>query len=135
MYLNRENITSPLDLSDRLMQQIKSDNLVHSKVEYRQHGHLSTTEELEPGQINILNDESTILIFSIPLFVLAAVLLLKQGVQKVTKERSENFQYSSKVPCRKCYFFNNNGYLKCAVHPNKVLTKNAEDCHDYQPKK
>ena len=131
MSLNRENVTSAH--SDRLMQQIKSE-LVHSRVEYRQHGHLSTTEQLEHGQINILNDESMILVVSIPLFVLAAVLLFKQGVEKVTKERPKNFKCSSKVPCRRCYFFNKNGYLKCGVHPNMVLTKDAEDCQDYQPK-
>lgn len=36
-------------------------------------------------------------------------------------------------PCRKCRFFSNNLYLKCAVHPITVLTKEANECPDYNP--
>lgn len=38
----------------------------------------------------------------------------------------------SQVPCRNCIFFaQKNQYLKCAVHPCTVLTKQAIDCSDY----
>lgn len=40
----------------------------------------------------------------------------------------------SQSPCRKCQFFSNNFYLKCAVHPTIVLTKEADNCPDYNPK-
>lgn len=40
----------------------------------------------------------------------------------------------SQSPCRKCLFFSNNLYLKCAVHPTIVLTKEASNCRDYNPK-
>jgi len=40
-----------------------------------------------------------------------------------------------KVPCKKCRFFANNHYLKCAVKPDTVLTEEAIDCSEYVPQK
>ncbi|MBE9232889.1 hypothetical protein IQ231_14670 [Cuspidothrix issatschenkoi LEGE 03284] len=41
----------------------------------------------------------------------------------------------TKVPCKKCQFYANNHYLKCAVKPDSVLTEKAVDCSEYTPKK
>ncbi|HAX90357.1 MAG TPA: hypothetical protein DD379_22435 [Cyanobacteria bacterium UBA11162] len=38
-----------------------------------------------------------------------------------------------KIPCSNCKFFNSNPFLKCAVHPSKVLSTAAHDCSDYLP--
>lgn len=35
------------------------------------------------------------------------------------------------VPCSNCRYFNKSHYLKCAVHPSNVLTKEAINCSDY----
>lgn len=35
--------------------------------------------------------------------------------------------------CHRCRFFNQNSYLKCAVHPSTVLTSQAKNCSDYWP--
>jgi hypothetical protein len=40
-----------------------------------------------------------------------------------------------KVPCKKCQFFANNHYLKCAVKPDSVLTEEAINCSEYVHKK
>ena len=45
---------------------------------------------------------------------------------------SENFKDSTQTNCTNCRFFNNNSYLKCAVHPTKVLKKSAQECLDYE---
>ena len=37
--------------------------------------------------------------------------------------------------CRNCQFYATNPYLKCAVHPSVVLTKQARNCIDYCDKK
>lgn len=37
----------------------------------------------------------------------------------------------SQTPCRNCKFYARNLYLKCAVHPSEVLTKQARHCVDY----
>lgn len=36
-------------------------------------------------------------------------------------------------PCRNCRFFHSSSLLKCAVHPTRVLTPEAEDCQDCEP--
>lgn len=36
------------------------------------------------------------------------------------------------IPCLNCRFFKDSQYLRCAVHPSTVLTKQAIDCLDYQ---
>lgn len=36
-----------------------------------------------------------------------------------------------KVPCDRCRYFNHNPYVKCALHPDTVLTEQAIDCRDY----
>jgi hypothetical protein len=38
-------------------------------------------------------------------------------------------------PCIKCRYFARNHYLKCAVQPSIALTKDANNCSDYEPKK
>ncbi|MEH2236612.1 hypothetical protein [Nostoc sp.] len=38
-----------------------------------------------------------------------------------------------KVACKNCHFYSNNHYLKCAVNPSIVLTKEAMNCSEYSP--
>jgi hypothetical protein len=69
------------------------------------------------------------LIPAIVLFVGIAVLLKSQKWR----------QFQSLVPlrqvspCKRCQFFHDNVYLKCAVHPTRALTLEARTCQDYRP--
>jgi hypothetical protein len=36
-----------------------------------------------------------------------------------------------KTPCYRCQYFSDNPYVKCALHPDMVLTEKAIDCQDY----
>ncbi|MEH2407753.1 hypothetical protein [Nostoc sp.] len=38
-----------------------------------------------------------------------------------------------KLPCKNCRFYSHNHYLKCAVNPSIVLTKEAMNCSEYSP--
>lgn len=38
------------------------------------------------------------------------------------------------IPCQKCAYFDNNPYLKCALHPVEASTKEAINCSDFQHK-
>lgn len=38
------------------------------------------------------------------------------------------------LPCRKCYYFNTNRHLPCAVNPMHVLKKESLNCPNFQPK-
>lgn len=45
---------------------------------------------------------------------------------------SNNLKFNHKASCcYSCRFFNKNSYLKCAVHPSKVLSIAAQSCPDY----
>lgn len=41
---------------------------------------------------------------------------------------------ANKFPCNRCRYFNNNCYIKCAIHPSNVLTERSFDCRDYHSK-
>ena len=62
-------------------------------------------------------------------------LLKNNAVSSMTfsDKRNDFLNNSNSIPCRKCKFFNNNLYIKCAVNPNKVLQTEAKDCPAYSP--
>lgn len=65
-------------------------------------------------------------------FVIWMVLVLvKLDFWKTFRNRLTPIKSSSKIPCSKCRFFKNDPYLKCAVHPCKVLSEEAINCVDY----
>ena len=127
MYLNRNKLASHPN-GDRLARQIKSErDFSDPIVNYRQPDQLSTTEIPKPEQIDLLYDEGIAFVLSIFLFIFAAGFILKSGLQKISKNGAQKSKCGSTIACRKCYFFKKNYYLRCAVHPHKVLTKNAAD--------
>ena len=66
---------------------------------------------------------------------MAVVMTVFAISRKNERDRITNFLISlEQVPCRNCRFFSLNQYLKCAVHPSVVMTKQAIDCPDYCPK-
>lgn len=134
-YLNRHNLNVNRD-SDRTMQQIESElDSLESLAKSQQSVRLLTTDKLETEPVNILSGEGMNFVLSVTILMFAAVFILKTGLQRIKKDNFKNLEYNSTVSCHKCYFYNRNYYLKCAVHPNKVLTKKAEECRDYQPRK
>ena len=46
-------------------------------------------------------------------------------------QRSSSLKSSPNVQCFKCQYFSRNPYVKCALHPDTVLTERAVDCRDY----
>ncbi|MCP2727380.1 hypothetical protein [Limnofasciculus baicalensis] len=42
-----------------------------------------------------------------------------------------SFKSRHKILCHRCRYFSNNAYLKCALHPVTVLTKQVVNCSDY----
>ena len=51
----------------------------------------------------------------------------------IPKQRQHLFSLKPrhKLSCRRCRYFSSNPYLKCALHPVTVLTKQAVNCADY----
>ena len=70
------------------------------------------------------------------IFVWAIFLLVFHKIRTNTDDKvCVKNKILQKVPCKKCQFFANNHYLKCAVKPDTVLTEEAIDCSEYLPQK
>jgi hypothetical protein len=70
-------------------------------------------------------------IIAVPIFfaVIGGIVIF----QKLSTQEHGR-KVSRKASCKKCRFFSNNKYLKCAVQPTIVLTEEAKNCPEYQPK-
>jgi hypothetical protein len=57
-----------------------------------------------------------------------------KALENTTQDKDERvtIKHLDQHPCKNCQFFNNNYYLKCAVHPSTALTKEALNCSDYK---
>lgn len=141
MYLNRQNITL-LATSDK--------NFVKylGKIDDENHLYSTINEPLQEQSKDIDGKDIT-LFFSLPILFLIMGFILKIGFQKInaryftdeeeslvklSKSKLKFVKYHPKIACRQCHFFNKNNYLKCAVHPDRVLKKEARNCLDYQKK-
>jgi hypothetical protein len=52
-----------------------------------------------------------------------------------SKRQQESFPpKQSQAICDRCEYFNDNHFLKCAIHPATVLTEESADCLDYRLK-
>ncbi len=62
----------------------------------------------------------------------AAVVCAISNTWKPSRKEIENGQQTAQLPCKKCSYFSNNPYVKCAVNPHVAMTKSANDCGDFQ---
>lgn len=78
--------------------------------------------------------DASIAMFMVWIVVWSIVsLILFKFIQKLTavKIKGLSIYSSSQIPCRNCKFFTDNRYLKCAVRPSTVLTKQAIECSEF----
>lgn len=105
---------------------------------------IKTTFNLETQSVPRLNEakahninSSDLLISLFPIgFVICGtgLFLMISKLRTVAIERMVVTKNSlHQVRCQNCQFFSNNRYLKCAVQPSIVLTKEAKNCTDYSP--
>ncbi len=85
-------------------------------------------------QTNGVNVYDVVLTFSsVSLIAIVAAVCLMVSKIRVELPNPLGFKLkpSNQIPCKNCRYFSGNFYLKCAVHPDTVLTKEASDCGDY----
>ncbi|QSJ14907.1 hypothetical protein JYQ62_23945 [Nostoc sp. UHCC 0702] len=83
-------------------------------------------------------DIPTAIVFLAPIcFIIvgAAFLFIISQFLEITQNKKDifNIDCMKECPCRRCKFFVDNNYIKCAVNPSIVLTKQAINCSEYQP--
>ncbi len=61
----------------------------------------------------------------------AAVVCVLSNTWKPSRKETENSKHTAQLPCKKCVYFNNNPYIKCAANPHIAMTKAAKDCGDF----
>ena len=88
-------------------------------------------EKLENSFLQENNADTNFLVIIFSLLLIGCRFLWLSSKFKSTHKSSLSTRRFSQVPCRKCKFLANNQYLKCAVHPSKVLTAQAVNCTDY----
>lgn len=135
MDLNRKNLTSFGTDARWSRQIIVDENFENPVVKYERE--IQSSPEIEgtfEQQDNIFNGNNTFFFLAIPLLLLSARFIVKFGFRKTEKDRLNFLKHDPKIACRQCQFFSKNHYLKCAVHPDTVLTKEARNCRDYQEK-
>ncbi|GET39756.1 hypothetical protein [Microseira wollei] len=98
----------------------------------------TTQSEAQPSdtQLNLPIIYDVVLTFSSVSFiaiVAAACLMVSKIRVDLPKPLGFKIKPSNQVPCKNCLYFSGNFYLKCAVHPGTVLTKEASNCADYSP--
>lgn len=64
----------------------------------------------------------------------AAVVCIISDSWKLNRKDMTRSKSIAQLPCKKCRFFTNNPYLKCAVNPHVAMTKAATECQDYLPR-
>ena len=62
----------------------------------------------------------------------AAVVCVISNTWKPSRKEIEDSKYTTQLPCKKCVYFSNNPYIKCAANPHIAMTKAANDCGDFQ---
>ncbi|HEY9619910.1 MAG TPA: hypothetical protein V6C78_06060, partial [Crinalium sp.] len=68
----------------------------------------------------------------IVVFVWAIISLRRWGILKAANQFHQPPQPTNQtLPCSNCRFLSHNSYLRCAVHPSKVLKSEAMQCPDY----
>ena len=80
---------------------------------------------------------SFMIVWGIIVFIVLSVCkAIEDPPENATQDKDEigSIKDLHQHPCENCEFFNNNYFLKCAVHPTTALTIQALNCSDYSPK-
>lgn len=80
------------------------------------------------------NNTLDLIIISAIAFVAMFYVVWQLCLRKASSNLPKISQSSNETNCTKCHFYDSNSYLKCAVHPTKVLKKEARECIDYESK-
>jgi hypothetical protein len=114
------------------------------------HGHILVANNLNSKNLSeiklddrkpyLKNEKDTLIntggsVFLIVGFWSCLLLIIWKRSRLLRDGKSSLFaKKSSKIPCRKCRFYSDNNFLKCAVQPDIACTEEANNCSDYSPK-
>lgn len=83
-------------------------------------------------QPQIPQDASLLLVPICFVAIWAGVVCIIADTWKLSRKEVKTNRQLAQYPCKKCQFFNNNPYMKCAVNPHTAMTPAAQDCLDFR---
>ncbi len=81
---------------------------------------------------SIAQDASLLLVPICFIAIWAGVVCIIADTWKLNRKELKTSRPLAQLPCKKCQFFSNNPYMKCAVNPHVAMTPAATDCSDYR---
>jgi hypothetical protein len=90
-------------------------------------------QDTQPNGVSLYDVVLTFSSISLIAIVAAVCLMVSKMRVDVPNPLGFKIKSSNQVRCKNCRYFSGNFYLKCAVHPATVLTKEASNCPDYSP--
>ncbi|MBW4439785.1 MAG: hypothetical protein KME10_00840 [Plectolyngbya sp. WJT66-NPBG17] len=80
----------------------------------------------------IAQDASLLLVPICFMAIWAGVVCIIADTWKLNRKEVKTTRNLAQLPCKKCQFFSNNPYMKCAVNPHMAMTPDATDCSDFR---
>lgn len=107
---------------------VKQSTLIEDKLIAVTHNNTKNKDGDIPTAIVFLAPICFMIVGAVFLFIILQFLKITQNKKDIF-----NIDCMKECPCRRCKFFVDNNYIKCAVNPSIVLTKQAINCSEYQP--
>jgi hypothetical protein len=93
---------------------------------------IETSNSLPPSQHAAMQSSMSVLVMS--LVILSMLSTIVSACIARRNQHSSIVKQPSTIACSNCRYFNDNYFLKCALHPVTVMTEQSVDCRDYCPK-
>lgn len=113
--------------------QFPDSNPISSSTLQAQVGNNAVPDRPTPSA-SVPQDAALLLIPLCFVAIWAAVVCVISDSWKLSRKDVTTHKQAAQLPCKKCRFFSNNPYMKCAVNPYTAMTKAAMDCPDYLPR-
>ena len=78
-----------------------------------------------------LSTVDTVSLILVSLVILSSIAAAIYAYVPKLMQPSFRTKLNDKVLCDRCQYFSHNPYVKCALHPDTVMTERAVDCRDY----
>lgn len=119
----QKHLRQNIDFNQSKVMEIR---LVEIQQETTQPKTVKLDEKVIPAGLGYILPITTLTLWAIAAWKISNAL-------KHVKSKIEINRCSWQTPCKNCKYFADNFYLKCAIHPSTVLTKEAINCSDYCP--
>ncbi|MBE9014095.1 hypothetical protein IQ250_28295 [Pseudanabaenaceae cyanobacterium LEGE 13415] len=92
----------------------------------------SSSSDRVPNDPSIAQEASLLLVPICFIAIWAGVVCIIADTWKLNRKDVKSTRSLAQLPCKKCQFFSNNPYMKCAVNPYVAMTPAANDCAEFR---